>query len=83
MPPSLLILRIGPVPVPLPVFLLWPIACLAWVGIWVAALVVLRSPRSIPGLRCALATLELLASSRGLRVDVSPHEGPQIQMILF
>ncbi|UCF69028.1 MAG: hypothetical protein JSV80_07030 [Acidobacteriota bacterium] len=83
MPPMLLLLRIGVVPLPLPLVLLWPIAGLVWAGVWIAALTVGRSPRNSPGTGHVLAGLALLASLRGLRLDVTPREGPHIHMILL
>ena len=83
MPPSLLYLRIGVVPLPLPVFLLWPVAWLVWLAVWAAALATGRSPRRRPHLGPVLAVLSLLAGSRGLRVDIAPQQGPSIHVNLL
>jgi hypothetical protein len=81
MVPSLLVMRIGPgrgVPLPLPLFLLWPFFILAALLVgagYLAVLVVGGDTR-----RFAMAGLagRMLLNLRGLKIDVRSHDGTRL-----
>ena len=84
MPPALLVAWIGPVPVPIPLFLLWPIVFLVWLAVWIAAWVSGRpSPHRVPWLERVLVVLRLMGALRGLVVNLNAHDGPRIALRFF
>lgn len=72
MPPALLLVRVGHIRwliLPLPIFLLWPLLLLAWLGLGLAWLVTSREHR--PGyLEAGLTTLRGIGELRGTKIDV-------------
>lgn len=67
-PPALLVLRVGRVWLPLPIFLLWPLVLIAWIV--VGALWLLWGLPRRGRLRMMLNLLAALNALRGLSVDV-------------
>jgi hypothetical protein len=71
MPPALLLLRFGRrhrLLLPLPLFLLWPLLLLGWLGLGLAwlAMPVHRRPEAVVA---GVAALRMLGELRGTRVD--------------
>ena len=82
-PPALLVAWVGPVPVILPIVLLWPLLALAWVGLGLLALFGRGSGRDLPSVRVFHTALHFLGSLRGLRIDLRTHTGPSITFRLY
>ena len=83
MMPSLLVLRVGSergVPVPLPLFLLWPFAVLLALICGPPAL--LLPARTKPGAACrqGMHLLAVLWHLRGLKVDVSSKRAERVYL---
>ncbi|MCB9513088.1 MAG: hypothetical protein H6694_02100 [Candidatus Latescibacteria bacterium] len=83
MPPSLLVLRFGKDgrwPLPLPVFLFWPLLALGW---FVAGLIWLLAGAPRAGWpRMGIAALGAIHALRGLNIDVRGHGDPvRLQLI--
>jgi len=75
MPPALLLLGIGHMRrlvLPLPLFLLWPLLLLAWLGLGLAWVATIGRPRPA-GLVAGRTTLRALGELGGTRVDVRNH----------
>jgi hypothetical protein len=72
MPPALLLVRVSRTRwliLPLPLFLLWPLLLLAWLGLGLVWLVTSGRPRP-GGLLAGMATLRVLGALRGTKIDV-------------
>ena len=72
MPPVLLLMQIGKVPLVLPLFVFWPIAWLALASCLIigAVLAGLRQPRGQRLIRRGFALYAMATAFRGLRVHV-------------
>ncbi len=83
-PPLLIYVRIGPVPLPLPVVLLWPLL-LALLASAALLLPLLRVRGTTVGQRARLpfALYRMLAATRGLSVGVSPVNGPGVRVFCW
>ena len=76
MPPALLLVRfrhIRRLILPLPVFLLWPLLLLAWLGLGLVWLATTGRPRP-RGLLAGLMTLRVLSELRGTEIDFRGHD---------
>ena len=76
MPPALLLMRVGRIRwliVPLPVFLLWPLLLLGWLGFGLAWAITYgkRRPRYV---LAGLTALRGINELRGTKVDVWGHD---------
>lgn len=72
MPPALLLVRFGRmrrVLLPLPVFLLWPLLLIAWVGLGLAWLVTSGRRRPAP-VAAGMTALRVLGELHGTRIDL-------------
>ncbi|MHC4480354.1 MAG: hypothetical protein ACYS8K_08745 [Planctomycetota bacterium] len=80
-PPALIVLRFGRMPVPLPVVLVWPLILLLML-LATALLPVLPIRGTTAGmrLRVPLAAFLCLCALRGLRVHVRSREGKAFHM---
>ncbi len=80
-PPLFVYVRIGPVPLPVPALLLWPLLAALLLG---AALIlpVVRVRGTTIGQRARLpfALCRMLAAARGLSVRVEPADGPVVHV---
>ena len=80
-PPVLIYLRIGHVPLPLPVVLLWPLLlALLVLSAVVLPFVPLRSTTVSTRARLPFALYRMLAALRGLRVDVREAHGDRLMV---
>jgi hypothetical protein len=83
-PPLLIYVRIGRVPLPLPLVLLWPLL----LGLLVCAAVILplvplRGMTVRQRVHAPFALWSMLAALRGLRTDVRPAHGPSVIVICW
>jgi hypothetical protein len=81
MVPSLLILRIGPgrgIPLPLPLFLLWPFFALAALLVGAAYLTVWLFGGETRAFAKAHLAGRMLLNLRGLKIDVRSHDGTRV-----
>ncbi len=84
--PSLLIAGVGRrrrVPIPLPLFLLWPFVILAFVIVWVLRLFAPRGSGSEWTLSLALYGLCLLFHLSGIVIDVRSQDGSGVLLRLI
>jgi hypothetical protein len=78
MPPAIVLIGIGRqrrIPLPLPAFLLWPFAFLAWYVLTIARLAFSHDLRVSRKLPCVRTILYSYANLSGLRIDVRSHDG--------
>jgi hypothetical protein len=72
MPPALVLVRFGRrrrIPIPLPVFLLWPLLVIAWLGLGLAWLVTAGRQRPAPVV-AGVTALRVLNELHGTRIDL-------------
>ena len=82
--PTLLIVGVGRchgLPLPLPLFLLWPFLLLGWLVFGIGWLVT-RSWRTEPALAGMYGVLTLWPHLRGLRVDARPQRGSGVRICI-
>lgn len=82
--PSLLIVGVGRrrwLPLPLPLFLLWPFLLLGWLVFGVGRLVT-REWRAEPALAGMYGVLMLWSHLRGLRIDARPERGAGVRICI-
>lgn len=75
--PALLLVRFGRtrwLTLPLPLFLLWPLLLLTWLGLGLVWLVTSGRPRPRT-LMVALTTVRMLGELRGTQIDLSKQDG--------
>ncbi|MGD2174133.1 MAG: hypothetical protein PVJ27_01930 [Candidatus Brocadiaceae bacterium] len=78
-PPFLIVIETGRIPIVVPLILLWPLMVVALV-VATAVLPLVRLQNTRPAQRAVLplATWRALAAMRGLRVDVRPTDGKRV-----
>ena len=80
--PSLLIVGVGPrhgVPLPLPLFLLWPFLLVGWL-VFGAGRLVTREWRGRPALTGMYGVLTLWPHLRGVRIDARSQRGSRVRI---
>ncbi len=80
-PPLFIYVRIGPVPLPVPALLLWPLLAALLLGAAITLpLVRVRGTTVSQRARLPFILYRMLAATRGLSIRVDPARGPAVRV---